>query len=241
MTRSTRPPANEPKTIARRLPWGAFAVMGLIIVSVAIWRSPVYSFHPTCTYTVNARVSADVEIDGQALSSTVVYQNSRSRRWFAMINSAGCNPLYGTALTFRTANDSVLIIPSRICYDGEMGFAKSGRIDVLSACTGKQAHQDSAFLVDSASRPTTWRSVVNGVDFRITSMTAVSTWANPADDIAGVAPNLLKSDFKYGRSNQWSRSPEKLISFQRRYSERRHKPDQAYEFTLKKSESFKVE
>ena len=158
-----------------------------------------------------------------------------------MINSAGCNPLYGDALTFRLANDSVLIVPSRICYNGEQEFAKSGRIDVLSACAGKQAHQDSAFLVDSASRPTSWRSVVNGVDFRITSMTAASTWDNPVDDIAGVAPNLLKSDFKYGRSNQWSRSPEKVISFQRRYSERRHKPDQAYEFTLKKSESFKVE
>ena len=215
-------------------------MIGLIVLSVAIWRSPVYSFHPTCTYTVNARVSADVEIGGQKLSSAVVYQNSRSRRWITMINSAGCTQLYGDALTFRLSNDSVLIVPSRICYHGEQELAKSGRIDVLSVCTGKQAHQDSAFIVDSASRPTRWQSVVNGVDFRIVSMTAVSTWDNPADDIATIAPNLLKSEYKYAPSSKWSQSPERVISFRRRYDERRHKPDQAYEFTVK-NETFKVE
>ena len=198
---------------------------------LAIWRSPTYTFHPTCTYTVNARVSADVEIGGQKLSSTVVYQNSRSRRWISMMNSAGCQQIYGNALTYKLPNDSVLIVPARICYKGEQAIAKSGRVDILSVCIGKQAHQDSAFIVDSAARPEKWRTVTHGVDFRIVSMTADSTWYNPADDIASIAPNLLKSDFKFSRQ-QWSRSPEKIISFQRRYNERRHRPDRAYEFEV---------
>lgn len=231
MSQSDHPPEDKPAPLRRQRLWRTLGTLGLILVSLAVWRSPTYSFHPTCTYTINAHVSADVEIGGQKLSSTVIYQNARSRPWIAMINSAGCKQLYGNALTYRLQNDSILIIPARICHKGEKLLAKSGRIDILSACTGKQAHQDSAFMVDSASQPRKWYSVTNGIDFRIDSMTATSTWSNPTDDIASIAPNLLKSDFKYLR-NQWSRSPEKIISFQRRYNERRHKPDQSYEFEV---------
>lgn len=71
----------------------------------------------------------------------------------------------------------------------------------------------------------------HGEDFRIDSMTADSTWSNPVDDIASIAPNLLKSDFKFNRQ-QWSRSPEAILSFQRRYNERRHRPGQTYEFEV---------
>lgn len=206
----------------------------MVLILLVIWRSPTYSFHPTCTYTVNARVSADVEITGQTLSSTVTYQNSRSRGWISMMNSAGCKQLYGDALTYRLANDSVLIVPAQICREGEQILAESGHVDIVSACTGKQAHQNSGFIVDSASRPGKWYAVSNPTDFRIDSMTAVSTWSNPADDIASVAPNLLKSDFKFGR-NQWWKSPERIISF-----ERRHRADQAYAFEVK-NERFPIE
>jgi hypothetical protein len=249
MTKNTHPPVSDPQvsdppdknsvSMVRRLSWRTIAGVGLIVFAVAVWASPPYSFHPMCTYTVNARLTADVEIGGQKLSSTVVYQNSRSRQWIAMINSAGCQGLYGTALTYNLANDRILIIPTKMCHDGARVLAKSGRVDVLSACAGKQAHQDRAFIVDSATRPTKWFAVTNGDAFRITSMTAVATWSNPTDDIASVAPNLLKSDFKYGRQ-QWARSPETIISFQRRYAERRHKPDQAYEFEVN-NERFDVE
>lgn len=231
MSRNNHSPDSMPGSFGHQRLWRTLAAVGPILLFLAIWRSPTYSFHPTCTYTVNARVSADVEIGGQKLSSTVVYQNSRSRRWISTMNSAGCKQLYGNALTYRLADDRVLIVPTRICHKGARVLADSGRVDILGLCTGKQAHQDSAFIVDSASQPRKWYSVTNGVDFRIDSMTASSTWSNPIDDIASTAPNLLKSNFKYGRQ-QWSRSPETIISFQRRYDERRHKPDKSYEFEV---------
>lgn len=239
MPRNNNLPNSEPGSLGRQRPWGTIFAIGSILLFLAIWQSPTYSLHPTCTYTVNAHVSADVEIGGQKLSSTVIHQNSRSRRWIATINSAGCKQLYGNALTFRLANDSVLIVPSRLCHKGEQELSKSGHVDILRACSGRQAHQDQAFMVDSASQPRKWHSVTNGIDFRIDSMTARSTWRNPDDDIASIAPNLLKSDFKFGRQ-QWSRSPEKIISFQRRYNERRYKPGQTYEFEVN-NERFEVE
>jgi hypothetical protein len=97
-----------------------------------------------------------VEIAGRKLSSTVVYQNSRSRGWIAGLSSAGCQQWEGTALAFKLANDSILIVPSRLCREAEQVLDRSGRVDILAVCTGKQAHQDQAFIVDSASRPAKW-------------------------------------------------------------------------------------
>jgi hypothetical protein len=232
MSRNDDPRGQKPESPSRKPTWGALIAVGLTLMLIAIWRSPPNSFHPLCTYTVNATVSAEVEIGRQKLSSTVVYQNSRSRKWISMINSAGCTQFYGNALTFRLTDDRVLIVPTRVCHKGEEVLATSGRVDVLDVCTGKQAHQDSAFLVYSARHPKKWYAVTNGADFRINNMNAVSTRSSPSDDMASIAPNLLKSDFEYLRQ-QWPRSPEKIIPFQRRYNERRHKPDQSYEFEVK--------
>lgn len=206
-------------------------MVGLASLGLYIWFSPVYSFHPTCTYSVNARISAEVEIEGEKLASTVGHQNSHSRQWLATLNSAGCKQWFGDALVYRLANDSVLILSSRLCRAAEKVYATTGHVDILRVCTGKQALQDTAFMVDSATRPGKWRTLTNGADFHITSMTATSTWSNPTDDIASIAPNLLKSKFVYGR-NQWSRSPERIISFHRRYNEVRHMPDNAFEFDV---------
>lgn len=244
MTTNTQPPDNNPPHKAsvstpRPLSWGMIWTIAAIVFAFAVWASPTYSFHPMCTYAVNARMTADVEIAGQKLSSTVVYQKSHSRQWIAGLNSAGCQALYGTALTYKLANDRVLLVPTHMCHGGAKVLASAGHVDVLSACTGKQAHQDRAFIVDSATRPTKWFAVTNGDEFRITSMTATSTWSNPADDIATLAPNLLKSTFKYGRQ-AWSRSPETVLSFERRYGEVRHKADKAFDFEVQ-NESFDIE
>lgn len=239
MSRNDQPPDNKPEALVRQRPWRALGALGLILISLTIWQSPTYSFHPMCTYTVNARISADVMIAGQKLSSTVIYQNGHSRLWIAMLNSAGCKHMEGNALTYRLANDRVLIVPAQICHEGARVLAKSGHLDILNVCTGKQAHQDLAYLVDSATLPSKWTKVTNGVEFRIDSMTAASTWSNPRDDIASLAPNLLKSDFKLNGQNWWW-SPERMIPFHRRYNLTRHKPDRSFEFEVN-YETFDVE
>jgi len=183
---------------------------------------------------VNARVSADVVIGGQELSSTVVYQNSRSRAWIQMINSGGCKQMYGNALTFKLANDRVLTIPSRMCHKAQQVLAERGQVDILNVCAGERARTGSAFVVDSALRPSMWRRVVNAVDFHISRMTAVSTWSHPTDDIATVAPGLLKSRFRKDGRVSWD-SPEKIIPFRRRYDR-----DKGFKFQVD-YENFSVE
>lgn len=220
-----------------RLIWLSLVLAGGAFLFVYIWSSPVNSFHPLCTYTVNARVSADVEVGGTKLSATVVHQNSRSRNWISIMNSAGCKPRYGSALVYRMPDDRVLIVPARLCPAAEKKLARSGEVDVLQECTGNQATQE-AFVVDSATHPRKWRAAVSNRDFRITAMTATSTRSNPSDDIETVAPNLLKSYFGYDRrrSSGVFRSPESLVSYARRYDLKKKRPDNAFEFEVKYEE-----
>ena len=148
---------------------------GMIAFGVWLWPSPVYSFHPTCTYTLNARVTADIEVEGEEVTATVVHQNSRSRAWLSIMNSAGCKQRYGNALTFKLRDDRVLILPARLCSRGEKVVPSYGDLDVLSVCAGQQQGPDMAFMVDSATRPSRWQVVMNGIDYRIIRMTATST------------------------------------------------------------------
>ena len=221
----------------RRLLWLVLVPAGLFAFAAHVLLSPVNSFHPMCTYTVNARVSAEVEVAGERLSSAVVHQNSRSRQWISIMNSAGCKPRYGSALVYRLANDSVLIVPARLCPAAQKKLARSGEVDVLRQCTGNQATQE-AFVVDSATHPRKWRAAVSGRDFRITAMTATSTRSDPSDDIETVAPNLLKSYFGYDRrrSSGVFRSPESLVSYARRYDLKKKRPDNSFEFEVKYEE-----
>lgn len=239
MSLNNQPPDNSQESLSRHRTWRTIGALGLILISLLIWQSPTYTFHPMCTYTVNAAISADVVIAGQKLSSTVIYQNGHSRRWIAMLNSAGCSHPEGNALTYRLANDRVLIVPAQICHAGQHVLTKYGRLDILRACTGKQAHQDLAYLVDSATQPSKWTKVTNGVEFQIDSMRAASTWSNPRDDIASIAPNLLLSDFKLN-GQKWWWSPERMIPFHRRYNLSRHKPDPSFKFKVN-YETFVVE
>ncbi len=151
------------------------------------------------------------------------------------MNSAGCKQRYGNALVYRLANDSVLIVPARLCHGAQKEFAASGHVDILSACAGNQARQDRAYIVDSASRPETWRPATNGVDFRIVSMTATSTWRHPTDDIETIAPNLLKSYFHHDRSRgiTWAKTPETVIDYARRYDLKKQRPDKSFEFDVR--------
>lgn len=235
MSRNASRPEEKPGAARIHIPWGSVGIASLIAFGVWLWFSPPNSFHPTCTYSVNAVVSADVEVDGEKLSSTVVHQSSYSRGWISIMNSAGCQQRYGDALVYRLPNDSVLIVAAKLCSAAQKEFAASGDIDVLRACTGKQARQDRAYIVDTADRPETWRPAINGVDFRILSMTATSTWRHPTDDIGSVAPNLLKSYFHNDRSRgiQWSDTPETVIDYARRYDVKKTRPDKSFEFDVR--------
>ena len=66
-------------------------------------------------------------------------------------------------------------------------------------------------------------------------MTATSTWRHPTDNIESVAPNLLKSEFKYDRARgiTWSESPETVIDYARRYDVKKKRPDKSFEFEVR--------
>lgn len=228
-------PEGKPEATGRRIAWSALIPVGLVLAGIWIWLSPPNSFHPTCTYTVNARVSADVLFSGKMFTAEVVYQNAHSRKWISIMNSAGCVPKYGNALLYKSADDKVLIVSARLCRSAVQEIARTGKVDVLQACSGRQARQDSGFIVDSATQPSAWRMARNGIDFQITRMTATSTWNSPADDIEETAPGLLTSKFEYGRSISvpWSKSPETLITHRRRYDARRHRPNRSFEFEVR--------
>lgn len=232
MSPNASQPGEKPASSRTRAPWGSLVLAGLIALGFWIWLSPVYSFHPTCTYTVNASVTADVEVGGEKLTATVVHQNSRSRRWISTMNSAGCKQRFGNALTYKLKDDRVLILPARLCQRGETAFPKSGELDVLRVCSGQRQGPDMAFMVDSATRPGRWKVIRNGIDFRITRMTATSTWSNPTDDIDSIAPILLRASFKYGQ-NAWHRSPEPFIDFHRRYN--RNRPLDGFDFQVREA------
>lgn len=235
MSQEANPPPNVMVASPRaRVPWGLLCTAGMIAFGFWLWLSPAYSFHPTCTYTVNARVTAEIEVEGEKLTATVIHQNSRSRAWLSIMNSAGCKQRYGNALTYKSRDDRVLILPARLCFRAQQNFPRYGELDVLRACAGQQQGPDMAFMVDSATRPEKWQAVRNGIDFRIIRMTASSTWSNPSDDMASIAPNLLKAKFKYSQ-NGWSRSPEPFIDFHRRYN--RSRPRDGFDFEVR-NESF---
>ena len=116
-------------------------------------------------------------------------------------------------ITWKVARTDGLLDLGKVEGSIIAGLKSQAQVDAQVSCGGK------------------WKAVTNGIDFQFASMTAVSTWKSPSDDIASIAPNLLKSNFKYGRQ-QWSNSPEKVISFSRRYSERHDKSGQAFEFEV---------
>jgi hypothetical protein len=207
------------------------SLVGMVLFGFYIFFSPAYSFHPLCTYSVNAYVTAEVEIDGVAMAATVVHQNSHSRQWISQLNSAGCQQRYGNALVYRLPDDRVLMLSARLFRAAVLSFAKTGHVDIARTCTGRQATQSTGFLIDTANRPERWRTATEGTDFRLVRMTATSTWNAASDDIATTAPNLLRSKFSHVRQG-WSHSPEPLINFHRRYDEVRHKPDKSFDFDV---------
>jgi hypothetical protein len=112
------------------------------------------------------------------------------------------------------------------------------KIDVTSFCIGPWNRSPSGlkvdpyvmniriynvFFIDNADSPAQWsgfsfdsNSSVPEEQLRIVSATAEAADISPRDNLAKVAPAVLKTQFSPGES---SNSPEVLLSFQRRYGD----------------------
>jgi hypothetical protein len=205
-------------------------------------RAPSNTFNPFCTYDLAYRLNVTIDADGQQYSSEVVRQLSRSRRWIrGELMGAGCLPTVGTTLSFRLANNRVVLMSSLICqkarqafddtpygyeYPGDFGRAmrKHRKVDVTSFCDGLHRpnpppyEEYDGYIVEDADKPVRWRGFKFFTDpedhIRIVSAFAEATDKAPADELVRVAPALLKTKFNH---DNWSLSPEPLIPFSRRY------------------------
>ncbi len=233
----------------RWLPMRVARTLGLISVLAAALagtfavykRTPPNTFDPFCTYDLAYRLNVTIDADGQQYSSEVVRQLSRSRRWIRELNGAGCLPTVGTTLSFRLANNGVVLVSSLICqkaqeafddtpygykYPGDFARAmrEHRRVDVTSLCDGLHRHNPppyekyDGFIVEDADKPLRWRGFKFYTDpedhIRIVSAVAEATDSSPTDELGRVAPALLKTTFNH---DNWSLSPEPLIPFSRRY------------------------
>src|SRR5262249_6713906 len=163
---------------------GATAV-ACVIFFVMYERTPPYTFNPFCTYDLTYRLNVTIEADGQQYSSEVVRQLSRSQKWVGTINS-GCQQTRGTALSFRLADNRVVLISSLICPKAQRAFddtpqkypgsfAQAMRehrtVDLTSLCVS--LHRDrspsiggyfaylgyGAFMIDVADSPSRWKGL----------------------------------------------------------------------------------
>lgn len=207
---------------------------------------PPYSFHPFCTYNLTYRLQATLEAEGKQYSSEVVYQRSRPRGALSTMFSNSCQSTHGTALAFRLDDSRLVLLPSHICQTADRTIADRSsrtyatdvaramkqhrRVDVASICTGISRDRDRSmpyflkydgFLVDNADKPSQWIGFrfgdVSGpaAQFRLVSAIAEAADISPKDDLDKIAPGILKTEFKYVN---WADSPERVISFSRRYS-----------------------
>jgi hypothetical protein len=220
------------------------AIVAATIASVTAFVrfGPPYALDPFCTYDLDYRLTATIEVDGQQYTSSVTRRLSRSRRWIREMNSAGCQQTHGTALAYRLSDNRAVLVRTDICGEAQQTFADPQRrpyadersfrkaiseqetLDLLRVCHGTiqgpsrgQMYAAPAFLLDDADRPAHWWSfhfgdTVQGSVVRLVSANAQALYAEPADDLDGM-PGLLDSSFKY---KLWINSPDSLISFDRR-------------------------
>ena len=211
---------------ARRLTIIGSIPLLLVAAGFLIFFLPQYTFHPMCTYRSLSKIDSKISVGGKKYSASVVYQNSLSRSGFSSINSSGCKQTHGTALVFRLQNDSVIIVPPVVCRQARKILSSKGETDLLTACASVYSKNKNIFAINSAKQPKSWRYVTSADDFEFVDMTATSTWKYPKDDIDNIAPNILKSRYEGGRS--WSQSPERALSFKRRYN-----PTKSFKFEVK--------
>lgn len=240
----------------RWLIWSGALTVAFGLMLAFYEQAPPYTFNPFCTYDLTYRLNVVLEAEGQQYSSEVVHQLSRSRRWIAEMNSAGCQQTHGTALSFRLANNRLVLISSTICPNAQRAFdatpygynppgsfaqamREHRRVDLTPLCVS--VHRDrprsafdyseyDGFLIDDADDPARWKgfkldAASSNADehLRIVSAFAEAADDLPKDELDNVAPAVLKTTFKY---EDWWNSPEKILSFSRRY-----RPDKKFTHT----------
>jgi hypothetical protein len=219
------------------------ALAAAAVIVTGLWLTPPYTFDPFCTYDLSYRLNARIEVDGKQYSSEVTRQNSRSKQWVQVMNSAGCQQTYGTALSFRLADNRAVLIGTQICSDAEKKFADPSyeypptyiqamrerrTIDPVPSCRGtfqgmaNPQSQPHGFVVDNADQPARWEAFRFGEKLRssdsvirLVSATAQAMDVRPTDDLEKVAPGVLKTSFEY---KEWWNSPERIVDFHRRNS-----------------------
>jgi hypothetical protein len=213
-----------------------------VLAAIIYGYTPPNTFSPFCTYSLAYDLNVTIEAGGKQYSSEVVSQLSKSRKWISTINS-GCQQTYGTALSFRLDDNTLILLNPYICgdalralagkeYDSDNYFPamhQHRKIDVNASCVGVRRNRSRSgfendlgydgFAITDADNPALWRGLNfdgNEVaeNLRIVSAVAEAEDTPPRDSLDNVAPAVLKTNFKY---RTWSSSPEMLLSFARRY------------------------
>jgi hypothetical protein len=151
-------------------------------VFVAYQRAPSYTFNPFCANDLTYRLNVTIAVAGQQYSSQVVSQTSHARTWLAAING-GCAQTRGTALSFRLADNRVVLIDSHICPKARRAMVDTPndheyvdvyaqamqehrKVDLSSFCIGVRRDQqptvvqfigNDGFVIGNADNPTRWK------------------------------------------------------------------------------------
>jgi hypothetical protein len=229
----------------QNLVWSSALTVGcglVLYLMFAIYgRAPQHRFRPFCITDLAYRLNVTIEFTGMQYSSVVVSQRSHSLGWLALIHG-GCEQTHGTALSFRLADNRLVLIGSFICSKATRAFADAQedyysnnfshamrehrKADLTSLCVGVSRDRPASysssydgFIIDNADNPRRWRGFnFESADMkeyiRIDSAVAEAMDISPEDQLDKDAPEILKTTFTY---DNWSASPEGLLPFFRRY------------------------
>ena len=145
----------------------------------------------------------------------------------------------GPRWRLRLDDNRLILLSSNICQAAKRAIADGSKrtyaadvaramrehrkVDVAPLCMGisrieiarcQNSVNTDGFLVDNADKPSRWMGFrfddVSGHQFRIVAAIAEAADISPRDDLDKVAPEILKTEFKY---SNWSDTPERVISF----------------------------
>jgi hypothetical protein len=239
--------------------WSSALTVAFGIMVTFYERAPPYTFDPFCTYDLTYRLNVTIEAEGQQYSSEVVHQLSRSRRWIAEMNSGGCRQTHGTALSFRLANNRLILMSSRICPNAERAFdntpygykppgsfaqAMRGhrKVDLTLLCIS--VHRDppplsrhpgyDGFVIDYADNPARWKGFNLDAASSISDerLRVVSAFAEATDELpTDDLDNVAPAILKTAfKYEDWWNSPEAILS-----ASRRNYPDRSSTHTAHQS------